>query len=99
MIAVLLFLESEDPSSPVSMYYNVAGGVMKAGLAIHDTMQMMPYDIQTVNLGMSAQVSAFLVGSGTPGKRFALPNARFMLQNPRIEEPLDQNGRPRQRVM
>lgn len=99
IIAVLLFLESEDVNAPVSMYYNVAGGVMKAGLAMHDTMKMMPYEIQTVNMGMAAQVSAFLIGSGTPGKRFALPNARFMMQNPRIEEPLDQEGKPRRRVM
>ena len=97
IIAVLLFLESEDASSPVSMYYNVAGGIMKSGLAMYDTMQNMPYDIQTVNMGMSAQVAAFLVASGTPGKRFALPNARFMLQNPRIEEPIDEKGNPRQR--
>merc|ERR1712060_430711 len=83
----------------VQMYMNVGGGVTKAGLAMHDTMNMMPYEIQTVNMGMCAQIAAFLVASGTKGKRFALPNARFMLQNPRIEEPVDQQGKPRRRVM
>lgn len=80
IIAVLLYLESEDANSPVSMYFNVPGGVMKSGLALQDTMANMPYDIQTVNMGMAAQVSAFLIAGGTPGKRFALPNARFVLQ-------------------
>ena len=80
MIAVLLYLESEDANSPASMYFNVAGGVTKAGLAMYDTMRIMPYDIQTVNMGIAAEVAAFLVAGGTPGKRFALPNARFMLQ-------------------
>lgn len=99
IIAVLLFLESEDANSPVSMYCNVPGGATKAGLAIHDTMANMPYDIQTVNMGMAAEVGAYLVAGGTKGKRFALPNARFVLQNPRIEQPVDQEGNPRSRVM
>jgi len=94
MIAVLLYLESEDATSPVAMYFNVAGGMTKAGLAMHDTMRIMPYDIQTVNMGMSAQVAAFLVAGGTKGKRFALPNARFLMQNPRIDPPVDDEGNP-----
>lgn len=99
MIAVMLYLESDDKSAPISMYFNVNGGVMKAGLALYDTMRMMSYDINTVNMGMAAQVGAFLVASGTPGKRVALPNSRFSLKNPSIEPPLDREGKPVQRVM
>ena len=79
IIAVLLFLESEDANKDVSMYFNVPGGQTKAGLALHDTMVNMPYDIQTVNMGLAAQTSAFLIAGGTPGKRFALPNSRFYM--------------------
>lgn len=99
IISVLLYLESEDANSPVSMYFNVPGGIMKSGLAMHDTMRIMPYDIQTVNMGMCAQVSAFLVAGGTKGKRFALPNARFAMQNPGIMPPVDEQGNQRQRPM
>jgi len=81
------------------MYCNVPGGVMKSGLAMYDTMRIMPYNIQTVNMGMCAQIGAFLVAGGTQGMRFGLPNSRFMMQNPRIEEPVDNEGNPRQRVM
>lgn len=99
IIAVLLYLESEDASSPVSMYCNVGGGVMKSGLALYDTMRIMPYEIQTVNMGMCAQVAAFIVAGGTPGKRFALPNSRFAMQNPGMYAPLDEEGRPVYRRM
>lgn len=98
MIAVMLFLESEDAKSPVSMYMSVPGGNTKAGLAMYDTMSNMPYDIQTVNMGLSAQVGAFLVAGGTPGKRIALPNSRFAMMNPRLDPPMDQEGKPRQRI-
>ena len=99
MIATLLYLESEDSKSPAAMYFNVGGGVMKAGLAVHDTMRMMPYEFQTVNMGMCAQVAAFLVAAGTKGKRFALPNARFRMENPTIEPMYDNEGKPRMRIM
>ena len=59
----------------------------------------MPYEIQTVNIGICAQISAFLVAGGTPGKRFALPNARFSLQSPGSYPSVDQEGKPRQRIM
>ena len=84
IIAVLLFLESEDANKDVSMYFNVPGGQTKAGLALHDTMVNMPYDIQTVNMGLAAQTSAFLIAGGTPGKRFALPNSRFYMMVRRL---------------
>jgi len=99
MISVLLYLESEDAKSPVSMYFNVAGGKTKPGLALHDTMTNMPYDIQTVNMGLAAETSAFLIAGGTPGKRFALPNSRFLMQSPSMMPPLDNEGKPVQRVM
>jgi len=99
IIAVLLYLEKEDRNSPVQMYMNVPGGVTKAGLAMHDAMNMMPYEIQTVNMGICAQIGTFLCASGSPGKRFALPNARFVMQNPRLDPPRDREGKPVQRVM
>eukprot|EP00967_Tisochrysis_lutea_P085960 scaffold120924_cov39-Tisochrysis_lutea.AAC.2 len=108
----------------------VAGGDTKAGLALHDTMRMMPYEFQTVNMGMCAQVTltalsggerdaawpccamhrrccfrevavvaAFLVASGTKGKRFALPNSRFRMENPRVDPIYDSDGNPQVRIM
>ena len=94
MIAVMLYLEKEDATSPVAMYCNVPGGQIKAGLAMYDTMRIMPYDFQTVNMGMCADVAAFIVAAGTPKKRFALPNAEFRLNNPRMMPPFDEEGRP-----
>ena len=94
MIAVLLYLESEDATSPAALYCNTPGGLSKSGLAIYDTMRTMPYDIQTVNLGICAQVGAFLVAGGTPGKRYALPNSRFAMQNPTLNPSYDNEGKP-----
>jgi len=99
MIAVLLYLESEDATSPVAMYCNCGGGIAKSGLALYDTMRIMPYEIQTVNIGMCAQISAFLVAGGTPGKRYALPNSRFVLQEPYLYPSYDAEGNPRTRIM
>lgn len=99
IIAVLLYLESEDANSPVAMYCNIGGGTTKAGLAIYDTMRIMPFDLQTVNLGVCAQVGAFIVGGGTKGKRFALPNSRFAMMNPGIQPSYDQKGNPIYRRM
>ena len=99
MISVLLYLESEDATSPVAMYFNCYGGLQKSGLAIYDTMSIMPYDMQTVNMGIAADVAAFLVAGGTKGKRYALPNARFCLTNPRLVPPYDEDGNPIMRPM
>lgn len=99
IIAVLLYLEQESANDAVGMYFNVPGGVTKSGLAIYDTMRIMPYPLQTVNMGMCAQTGAFLVAGGTPGKRFALPSSRFYLQNPRIDPRYDEEGRPRVQPM
>jgi len=95
IIAVLLYLEQESANDACSMYFNVAGGSTKSGLAIYDAMRIMPYPIQTVNMGMCAQMGAFLVAGGTPGKRVALPSARFRMENPRIDPRYDNEGRPR----
>ena len=99
MISVLLYLESENAKDAVGMYYNTPGGVMKSGLAIYDAMRVMPYDMQTVNMGLCGQMAAFLVAGGTKGKRFALPNSRFSLENPGIPPTYDQEGKPRTRIM
>jgi len=80
--AQLLFLESESPNRPLYMYINSPGGSVSAGLAIYDTMQFIPCDVQTVCFGMAASMGAFLLGAGTPGKRKSLPNARIMIHQP-----------------
>jgi len=99
MIAVLLYLESEDANAGVQMYCNSFGGESKAGLAIYDTMRIMPFEIQTINLGICAQTAAFVVAGGSPGKRFALPNSRFAMMNPRIDPIYDNEGNPQVRIM
>eukprot|EP00170_Pyropia_yezoensis_P006192 contig_25184_g6211 len=85
-IAVLLYLEQEDAVAPVQMYFNCAGGTTAAGLAVWDCMRSVKYPIATLNLGLAASISALLVAAGTPGKRSALPNARFLLQAPNLPE-------------
>ena len=95
IIAVLLYLESENANDPVAMYCNCPGGLTKSGLAVYDTMRSMPYDIQTVNMGMCAHVGAFIVGGGTKGKRYALPNSRFYMMNPQKNPVYDNEGNPR----
>jgi ATP-dependent Clp protease protease subunit len=75
IIAQLLYLEREDPDRDVSMYIHSPGGVVPAGLAIYDTMQLVRPDISTICVGMSASFATVLLAAGTPGKRYALPNA------------------------
>src|SRR5687768_18536590 len=79
IIAQLLFLEAEDPSKDVYLYINSPGGSVYAGLAIYDTMQYMTAPINTMCMGMAASMGAFLLASGEPGKRSALPNSRIMI--------------------
>lgn len=79
VIAQLLFLEAEDPDKDISLYINSPGGVVTAGLAIHDTMQFIKPNISTMCIGQAASAAAFLLASGTKGKRFCLPNARVMI--------------------
>ena len=80
--AQLLFLESENPKKDIQMYINSPGGVVTAGLAIHDTMQYIRPKVATVCVGQAASMGSFLLASGEPGMRFALTNARIMIHQP-----------------
>ena len=81
-VAQLLFLESENPSKDISMYINSPGGVVTAGLAIHDTMQYIRPRVSTVCVGQACSMGSFLLAAGEPGMRIALPNARIMIHQP-----------------
>src|SRR3546814_11906914 len=80
--AQLLLLESENPAKPISMYINSPGGVVTAGMAIHDTMQYIKPQVSTVCIGQAASMGSFLLASGEKGMRIALPNARIMVHQP-----------------
>lgn len=82
IVAQLLFLESEDPKKDIQIYINSPGGSVSAGLAIYDTMQYIKPDVSTICIGRAASMGAFLLSSGTKGKRFALPNADVMIHQP-----------------
>ena len=82
IVAQLLFLESENPSKDISMYINSPGGVVTAGMAIHDTMQYIRPRVSTVCIGQAASMGSFLLAAGEPGMRIALPNARIMVHQP-----------------
>jgi len=82
VIAQLLFLESEDPETEISMYINCPGGMLTAGLSIYDTMQYVRPPVQTICLGQAASLGALLLAAGSEGKRFSLPNARIMIHQP-----------------
>ena len=82
IIAQLLFLEAEDPEKDINLYINSPGGSVTAGLGIYDTMQYVKPAINTICLGQAASMGAFLLTAGTKGKRYALPNARVMIQQP-----------------
>ena len=82
VVAQLLFLSSEDPEAPVQMYINCPGGQVYAGMAIYDTMQMLPNTISTVAVGMTASFGTVLLTAGTKGQRYALPNATIHLHQP-----------------
>ena len=86
IIAQILFLEGEDPDKEISLYINSPGGSVTAALAIYDAMQYVMPDISTTCLGQAASTSAMLVAAGTPGKRFALPNARLLITQPSLEQ-------------
>ncbi len=79
IIAQMLFLESEDPDKDVNLYINSPGGSVTAGLAIYDTMQYVKPPVSTICLGQAASMAAVLLAAGSPGKRFAVPNARIMI--------------------
>ncbi|MEX0914121.1 MAG: ATP-dependent Clp protease proteolytic subunit [Demequina sp.] len=85
IMAQLLVLESQDPERDITLYINSPGGSQTALTAIFDTMQYVKPQIQTVCLGQAASAAAVLLAAGTAGKRLALPNARVMIHQPRIE--------------
>ena len=82
IVAQLLFLESENPSKDISMYINSPGGVVTAGMAIHDTMQYIKPKVSTVCIGQACSMGSFLLAAGEPGMRVALPQARIMVHQP-----------------
>lgn len=82
MVSQMLYLASEDPTADITIYINSPGGSVQAGLAIFDTMQYIPCDVNTVCFGMAASMGAFLLSSGTKGKRRSLPNSRIMIHQP-----------------
>lgn len=84
IIAQLLYLEGQDPEKDISFYINSPGGSITDGMAIHDTMKYIKCDVSTICMGMAASMGAFLLASGTKGKRFALPNAEIMIHQPLI---------------
>ena len=82
VVAQLLFLEAQDPDKDICLYINSPGGSVSAGLAIYDTMNFIKCDVSTTCIGMAASMGAFLLSSGAPGKRFALPNSEIMIHQP-----------------
>lgn len=82
IVAQFLFLEADDPEKDIHCYINSPGGSVTAGMAIFDTMHHIQPDVCTVCLGMAASMGAFLLSSGTKGKRWSLPHARIMLHQP-----------------
>lgn len=82
IVAQLLHLAYEDPKKDIKLYINSPGGSVYDGLAIYDTIQYIKPDVQTIGVGLQASMGAFLLSSGTKGKRFALPNSRIMIHQP-----------------
>lgn len=82
IVAQLLLLDSENPEKDIMLYINSPGGSVTAGLAIYDTMQHIRADVQTICLGQAASMGAFLLCSGTKGKRMALPHSRVLIHQP-----------------
>jgi ATP-dependent Clp protease protease subunit len=82
MVAQLLYLSSEDPEAPIQMYINSPGGQVYAGMAIYDTMQMIPNPISTLAVGMTASFGTVLLTAGTKGQRYSLPNATIHMHQP-----------------
>ncbi|WKU44589.1 ATP-dependent Clp protease proteolytic subunit [Streptomyces sp. VNUA116] len=80
--AQLLLLSAEDPRTDIALYINSPGGSVSAGLAIYDTMRLIPNDVSTLAMGFAASMGQFLLTVGTAGKRYALPNARIMMHQP-----------------
>jgi len=82
VVAQLIYLESKDPNKDICIYINSPGGSVTAGMAIYDTMNYIKCDVSTICIGLAASMGAFLLSSGTKGKRFALPNSEIMIHQP-----------------
>ena len=82
VVAQMLYLEAQDPDKDIYFYINSPGGSISSGMAIFDTMNYIKCDVSTICIGMAASMGAFLLSSGTPGKRFALPNSEIMIHQP-----------------
>jgi len=82
IVAQLLYLEREDPDKDISLYIQSPGGVVNAGLAIYDTMQLIRCDVSTICVGMTASMGTILLSAGTKGKRYALPNSTIHMHQP-----------------
>ena len=82
VVAQLLFLEAEDPEKDIYIYINSPGGVITSGMSIYDTMNYIKPDVCTICVGQAASMGAFLLSSGTKGKRYSLPNSRIMIHQP-----------------
>ncbi|MEU4363917.1 ATP-dependent Clp protease proteolytic subunit [Promicromonospora sp. NPDC023987] len=78
----LLLLSAEDSGADISIYINSPGGSISAGLAVYDTMKLLPNAVSTVAVGFAGSMGQFLLAAGTPGKRYALPHARIMMHQP-----------------
>jgi len=75
----LLLLSAEDPRADISLYINSPGGSVTAGLAIYDTMRLIPNDVSTLAMGLAGSMAQFLLSAGTPGKRYSLPHAQILM--------------------
>jgi len=82
VVAQLIYLEGKDPNKDICLYINSPGGSVTAGLAIYDTMNYIKCDVSTICIGLAASMGAFLLSSGTKGKRYALPNSEIMIHQP-----------------
>ena len=82
IIAVMLYLDSEDPGKDIYLYINSPGGMITSGMAIYDTMQHIKSDVVTICVGLAASMGSFLLAAGTKGKRLALPHSRIMIHQP-----------------
>lgn len=82
IIAMLLYLDNENPTQPIYLYINCPGGSVISGLAIYDTIQHIRSEVVTVNLGLAASMASFLLCAGSRGRRFALPHSRVMIHQP-----------------
>jgi ATP-dependent Clp protease protease subunit len=82
IVAQLLLLAADDPAKDITFYINSPGGSVTAGMAIYDTMQLVKPDVSTWGLGFVASMGQFLLSSGTPGKRYLLPNTRIVMHQP-----------------